>query len=85
MVANDNGKMPKSYLIKLRSLAKYDWKYEANAECFFAEINDIEDAKLVAIKVIAAMTQECPSCYCSYMNDRTTMFYQDRLNGYREV
>lgn len=77
--------MPKSSLKKLRSLAKYDWKYEQNAECFFAEIDDIEQAKLVAMKIVAAMTQEAPSCYCSYMNGRETLFFQDRLNGYREA
>lgn len=84
MVSNSNGKMAKSSLKTLRSVAKLDWKYEETAKCFIAEIDDIEEAKFVAMKIVAAITQELPACYCAYLIDRTTVFYHDRL-GYRKV
>lgn len=76
--------MPKTCLKKLRSVAKLGWKYEQTAKCFLAAIDDKEEAKFVAMKIVAAMSQELPVCYCAYLIDRTTVFYQDRL-GYREV
>jgi len=82
MVANDNGKMPKSYLKKLRSIAKYDWKYEGVAKCFFTEIDNTEEAKFIAMKIVAVLSQELPGCFCSYVVDKKTLFYQDRLRGY---
>ena len=84
MVANDNGKMPKSYLKKLRTVTKQSWEYEENAQCFIAVVEDIEEAKLIAMKIVASLTPELPSCYCAYMIDRVTRFYHDKL-GYREV
>lgn len=76
--------MPKNYLKKLHLISKYDWKYEEHTACFFAEIDKMEEARFVAMKVIATITQELPSCYCAYLNDRTTIFTQDRF-GYRSV
>ncbi len=84
MVANDDGSMPKSSLKKLRSVAKLDWAYEETAKCLIAVIEDKEEAKFIAMKIVASMTQELPACYCAYLIDRTTVFYHDR-RGYREV
>lgn len=84
IVANDNGKMPKSCFKKLRTVTKLGWEYEENAQCFIAVVEDIEEAKLIAMKIVASFTPKLPSCYCSYMIDRVTKFYHDRL-GYREV
>ena len=84
MVANDNGAMPKACLKKLRSVTKQDWAYEGTSKCFLAVIDDKEEAKFVAMKIVAAMSEQLPACYCAYLIDRTTVFYQDR-SGYREV
>ena len=84
IVANNNGKMPKSYLKKLCKLANYDWKYDETAKCFITEIEDIKHARFVAMKVIAVFAFPLPACFCCYSEDGKSKFFLDRLN-YREI
>lgn len=85
MVANNNGKLPKSYIEKLKKIANLQWTYVDVAFCISAELDDIEEAKFIAMKIIAAFSTELSSMFCSYIKNNETVFFQDRLNGYSEV
>lgn len=85
VVANSEGKLPKSYIEKLKSIKPLQWSYVDSAFCISANLDDIEEAKFVAMKIVAALSTGLPTIYCSYISGNEVKFFHDRLRGYIEI
>ena len=83
MVANDDGVMSKEHLKKLCYLAKCDWQYDETSKTYQAEIENIEEARFIAMKVRAAFF-ELPAIFCCYSEGRKSIFFLGPF-GYQEM